>query len=71
MDQDTHRLLGSLEAKVDILLERTASEVTEREKDRERISKIEHELTATKAVAGVISAIVAFVASIGIDYFHK
>lgn len=68
---DIYRLLGNLEAKVDILLERAAENAVTSEKDRERISKIEHEITSSKAIAGVISAVVAFLATGIVGYFTK
>lgn len=59
MNDDVHQTLGSLIAKVDILLERSAKAETERDKDRDRITQLEHDKTATKAVAAAISAGIA------------
>lgn len=71
MDQETHRLLGSLEAKVDILLDRSNTEIIEREKDRARITKLEQDVSNSKAIAGFVSAVVAFVATGILGYFTK
>ena len=55
MNDDVHRLLGNLEAKVDILLERSAKSDEEREKDRARITALEHDKTKVRAIAAAIS----------------
>lgn len=55
--EDIHRAIGRLEAKVDILLERSEASEKERELLAERISKLEHGATAQKAAVGVIATI--------------
>lgn len=56
MNDDVHRLLGNLEAKVDILLERSAKSDEEREKDRARITALEHDKIKVRTIAAAISA---------------
>lgn len=61
MTPDIHRTLGNLDAKVDLLLKFHSEAKEERDKDRERITKLEHEATGLKAKAGLIAMIVSAV----------
>ena len=67
--EELHRALGRLEAKVDILLER--SEAAERDRDAlsERISKLEHKATAQKAVVGFIATIAGAASAFASKFF--
>ena len=69
MNDEVHRTLGNLEAKVDILLERSSKSEEEREKDRDRITQLEHDKTATKAVAAAISAGIAILRTVVDKFF--
>jgi hypothetical protein len=59
MTADLHRALGRLESKVDLLLERAQSTEEAHREAAQRLTKLEHESTATKAAAGVIAGLVA------------
>ena len=64
MTADLHRALGRLESKVDLLLDRArAAEEAHRESSA-RITKLEHESTATKAAAGVIATIITLAGAV-------
>lgn len=60
MTPELHREIGSLQAKVDILLERSAKKELSDEKRDERITQLEHDKTRITAYAAVVSAAVGF-----------
>lgn len=64
MSDDIQRSLGSIEGKLDILIERNASH-------DKRISAVERSQYAVKAIAGVFLAICAMAASLFGGYFNK
>ncbi len=63
-DDHIHRTLGNLEAKVDILLERT------QEYDK-RLATVEAHAGSTRTLAGMFGAGAAILASLFSGYFNK
>jgi hypothetical protein len=71
MTEDIQRTLGSLEAKVDILLERTATASSDHDKLTSRVASLETHATITRNVAVGAGGFAAVLASLFGGYFNR
>lgn len=59
-NDEIFRALGSLESKVDMLISKVDRQHDDSHRLEERVSKLEHESTATKSAIGITVGIVGF-----------
>jgi hypothetical protein len=71
MTEDIQRTLGSLEAKVDILLDRTAAASSDHSKLTSRVSSLESHAATSRHIAMGFGGFVAVLASLFSGYFNK
>lgn len=71
MNTDLARDLGRLEAKVDLLLERTAKFSEDHEKIDSRVTKLEHGVVASKTAVGLIAGAVGTASGIAVAFAER
>jgi peptidoglycan hydrolase CwlO-like protein len=71
VSNDLSRDLGRLEAKVDLLLERTHKFSEQHDKLDERIDKLEHGVTASKTTIAIVAGAIGTASGIAVAFAEK
>lgn len=71
MSTELARDIGRLEAKVDLLLEQSAKISENHEKIHDRVSKLEHGVTASKTAVGIIAGAVGTASGVAVALAEK